>query len=170
VHQECGSPGGDPDHRFGGPSHHSHRESAVGPGPLTTTQDCRRAAKSLGEASRIRDKSLTSYPLTKISNSSQVRSFPGPCWIVPMSLGPVNQQLRRGLPCSGMTRRFKKSPSKCIEVRPPTASSLILSKMGSNSSVRHGFTLHCFRSRLGLSLRRARRSLASALAITQSLR
>jgi hypothetical protein len=87
-----------------------------------------------------------------------------------MSLGPVNQQLRRGLPYSGMTRRFKKSTSMCIEVKPPAASSLILSKMGPNSSTRHGFTLHCFRSRLGPSLRRARWSLASALAITQSLR
>jgi hypothetical protein len=29
-------------------------------------------------------------PLTKISNCSQVRSVPGPRWILPMSLGPVN--------------------------------------------------------------------------------
>jgi hypothetical protein len=29
-------------------------------------------------------------PLTKISNSSQVRSVLGPRWILPMSLGPVN--------------------------------------------------------------------------------
>jgi hypothetical protein len=87
-----------------------------------------------------------------------------------MSLGSVNQQLRRGLRCSGMTRRFRKSPSTCIEVKPPNASFLILSKMGSNSGTRHGFTLHCFHLRLGPSLGRARRSLASALAITQLLR
>jgi hypothetical protein len=115
-------------------------------------------------------KASTVIPLTKISNSSQVRSVPGPRWILPMSLGPVNQQLRCGLPCSGMTRRFRKSPSTCIEVRPPTASSLILSRTGPNSGMRHGFTLHCFRSRLGPSLKRVRRSLTLALAITQSLR
>jgi hypothetical protein len=108
-------------------------------------------------------------PLTKISNSSQVRSVPGPHWILPMSLGPVNQQHRRDLPCSGLTRRFRKSQSTCIEVRPPTASSLILSRTGSNFGTWHGFTLHCFRSRLGPSLGRVRRSLTSALAITQSL-
>jgi hypothetical protein len=72
----------------------------------------------------------------------------------------------QGLPCSGMTQRFRKSPSTCIEVRPPTASSLILSRTGPNSSARHGFTLHCFRSSLGPSLGRARRSLTSALATT----
>jgi hypothetical protein len=104
---------------------------------------------------------------TKISNCSQDRSVPGPRWILPMSLGPVNQQHRRDLPYSGMTRCFRKSPSTCIEVRPPTASSLILSSTGPNSGTRHGFTLHCFRSSLGPSLERARRSLTSALAITR---
>jgi hypothetical protein len=79
-------------------------------------------------------------PLTKISNSSQVRLVPGPRRILPMSLEPVNQQHRRGLPCSGMTQRFRKLPSTCIEVRPPTASSLILSRMGMNSGTRHGFS------------------------------
>jgi hypothetical protein len=109
-------------------------------------------------------------PFTKISSYSQDRSVPGPRWILPMSLGPVNQQHKHGLPYSGATQRFKKSPTTCIEVRPPTASSLIMSSTGSNSGARHGFTLHCFRSSLGPSLGRARRSLASALAITQSLR
>jgi hypothetical protein len=87
-----------------------------------------------------------------------------------MLLGPVNQQHRHGLPYSGMTRRFRKSLSTCIEVRPPTASSLILSSTGPNSGARHGFTLHYFRSSLGPLPGRARRSLASALAITQTLR
>jgi hypothetical protein len=109
-------------------------------------------------------------PFTRISNCSQDRSIPSPRWILPMSLGPVNQQHRRGLPCRGMTQRFRKSPSTCIEVRPPTASSLILSRTGPNSGTRHGFTLHCFRSSLGPLLGRARRSLTAALAITQSLR
>jgi hypothetical protein len=87
-----------------------------------------------------------------------------------MSLVPVNQQHRRGLPCNGMTRRFRKSPTTCIEVRPPAASSLILSSTGSNSGSRDGLALYCFRSSLGPSFDRAKRSLASALMITQSLR
>jgi hypothetical protein len=87
-----------------------------------------------------------------------------------MSLGPVNQQHRRGLPYNNMTRRFRKSPTTCIEVRPPAASSLMLSSTGSNSGAMDGLALHCFRSSLGLSLGRARRSLASVLTITQSLR
>jgi hypothetical protein len=87
-----------------------------------------------------------------------------------MSLEPVNQQHRRGLPCSGMTRRLRKSPSTCIEVRPPTASSLILSKTGTNSGTKRGFSLRCFRLGLGPSLGRARRSLTSVRAITQSCR
>jgi hypothetical protein len=58
-------------------------------------------------------------PFTKTSSSSQDRSVPGPRWILSMSLGPENQQHRRGLPYNGMTRRFRKSLTTCIEVRPP---------------------------------------------------
>ena len=87
-----------------------------------------------------------------------------------MSLEPVNQQHRRGLPCSGMTQRFRKLPSTCIEVRPPVAKTLILSNMGRNSGERDGLALLCLRSRAGPLDDRTRRSLALTLAITQSLR
>ena len=87
-----------------------------------------------------------------------------------MSFGPVNQQDRRGLFCSGTIRRFWRSPTTCIDVRPPMAKTLILSNTGRNSSERDGLVLHYLRSSAGPSLGKMRRSLASALAITQSLR
>jgi hypothetical protein len=87
-----------------------------------------------------------------------------------MSFGLVNQQHRRCLLYSGMIRRFRKSPTTCIEVRPPAAKALILFNMGKNSCTRDSLALHCFRSSVGSSLDSARRSLASALTITQSLR
>jgi hypothetical protein len=85
-----------------------------------------------------------------------------------MSFGLVNQQHRRALLYSGAIRRFWKSPTTCMEVRPPVAKVLILSSMGRNSGVGDGLALHFFRSSAGPSLSRTRRSLASALAITQS--
>jgi hypothetical protein len=87
-----------------------------------------------------------------------------------MSFGPVNQQHKRGLLCSGVIRRFRRSPTMCIDVRPPIAKPLILSNTGRNSGERDGLVLHCLWSSAGPSLGRTRRSLASALAITQSLR
>jgi hypothetical protein len=107
---------------------------------------------------------------TRTTSWSQDRSVPGPRWILPMSLAPVNQQHRRALLYSGMIRRFRKSPTTCIDVRPPVAKPLILSNTGRNSGARDGLVLHCLRSRAGPSDGRMRRSLASALAITQSLR
>jgi hypothetical protein len=107
-------------------------------------------------------------PFTRSSSSSQNRSVPGPRWIRPMSFGPVNQQHRRALLCSGAIQRFRKSLTTCIDVRTLVARVLILSSMGSNSSASDGLALHCFRSSLGPSLGSARRSLASVLAITQS--
>jgi hypothetical protein len=95
---------------------------------------------------------------------------PSPRWILPMSFGPVNQQHRRGLLCSGAIRRFRRSPTTCIDVRPPVAKPLILSNMGRNSGERDGLVLHCLRSSAGPSVGRTRRSLASTLAMTQSLR
>jgi hypothetical protein len=74
---------------------------------------------------------------------------PGPRWILPMSFGLVNQQHRRGILCSGMIRRFRRSPTTCIEVRPPVAKTLILSNTGRNSGDRDGLVLHCLRSRAG---------------------
>jgi hypothetical protein len=85
-----------------------------------------------------------------------------------MSFEPVNQQHRRALYCSSAMRRFKKSPTTCIDVRPPAAKLLILSSTSWNSGTKDGLALHCYRSSLSPSLDRARRSLASALAITQS--
>jgi hypothetical protein len=87
-----------------------------------------------------------------------------------MSFGPVNQQHRPGLLCSGMIRRFRRSPTTCIDIRPFVAKALILSNMGRSSGDRDGLVLHYLRSRDGPSDGRTRRSLASALAITQSLR
>jgi hypothetical protein len=46
-----------------------------------------------------------------------------------MSFGPVNQQHRRALYYSGAIRRFRKSPTTCIDVRPLAAKLLILSSM-----------------------------------------
>jgi hypothetical protein len=93
---------------------------------------------------------------------------PGPRWIQPMSFESVNQQHRCTLLYSGVIRRFRKSPTTCIEVRTPAAKVLILSNTGRNSGTRDGLALHCFRLSLGLSLGSARRSLASVLMITQS--
>jgi hypothetical protein len=114
--------------------------------------------------SRMKDSPV--IPFTKTSNSSQDRLVPGPRWTQPMSFEPVNQQHRRALCCTGVIRRFRKSPTMCIDVRPPAAKLLILSRMSWNSGARDGLALHCFRSSLGPLLGRARRSLASALAIT----
>jgi hypothetical protein len=86
-----------------------------------------------------------------------------------MSFGPVNQQDRRGLFCSGVIWCFRRSPTTCIDVRPPVAKTLILSNMGRNSGKRDGLVLHCLRSSASPLLGRMRWSLASVLAITQSL-
>jgi hypothetical protein len=124
----------------------------------------------LGRYQGFGDKSLTSDPLHQNFQLLPGQVSPRPA-LDPTNVARVGKPAhRRGLPYSGMTRRFRKSPSTCIEVRPPTANSLILSRTGSNSGTRHDFTLHCFRSSLGPSLGRARRSLTSALAITQSFR
>jgi hypothetical protein len=96
--------------------------------------------------------------------------MPGPCWILLMSFGPVNQQHKRGLLCSSAIRRFRRSPTTCIDVKPPVAKPLILSNTGRNSSERDSLVLHNLRLSAGPSLGRMRRSLASALAITQPLR
>jgi hypothetical protein len=124
----------------------------------------------LGEYQGFIDKSLPSNPPTRSSSSSQDRSVPGPHWIQQMSFGPVNQQDRRGLFCSGVIWRFRRSSTTCIDVEPPMAKTLILSNKGRNSGERDGLVLHCLRSSAGPMLGRMRRSLASVLAITQSLR
>jgi hypothetical protein len=87
-----------------------------------------------------------------------------------MSFGLVNQQHRRALCYSRAIQRFKKSPTMCIDVKPPAAKLLILSSTSWNSGARDGLALHCFQSSLGPSLGRARRSLAFVPAITQSPR
>jgi hypothetical protein len=122
---------------------------------------------------RIRDSGTKVSPVippTRTASSSQDRSVPGLRWILPMSFGPVNQQHRRGLPCSGAIWCFRRSPTTCIDARPPIAKPLILSNTGRNSGERDGLDLHCLRSSVGPLLGRTRWSLASALAITQSLR
>jgi hypothetical protein len=87
-----------------------------------------------------------------------------------MSFGPVNQQHRSALLYSGLIRRFRKSPTMCIDVRPPIAKVLILSSTGRNSGAGDGLVHQCLRLRAGPLLGSMRRSLASALAITQSPR
>jgi hypothetical protein len=69
-----------------------------------------------------------------------------------------------------MTRRFRKSPITCMEVRPPVAKVSILSSIGRSSGNSDGWVLQSLRSRVGPLLGRTRQSLASALAITQSAR
>jgi hypothetical protein len=95
---------------------------------------------------------------------------PDPCWTRSRSFEPENQQLKRVLTCSDAIRRCKKSPTTCIDVRPPDARDSILPNTGSNSGINDGLALHCFLSSLGLSLGRTRRSLASVLAITHLAR
>jgi hypothetical protein len=73
-------------------------------------------------------------------------------------------------PCSGAIRRFKKSPTTCIDVRPSVTRDSILPNMGSNSGANSGLALHCFLLSLGPSIGSTRRSLASVLAITYSAR
>jgi hypothetical protein len=122
---------------------------------------------------RIRDSETKVSPVippTRTASSSQDRLVPGPRWILPMSFTPVNQQHRRTLLCSGAIQRFRKSPTTCIDVRPPVAKPLILFSTGRNSSARDGLVLQCLRSRAGPLDGRTRWSLASALVITQSLR
>jgi hypothetical protein len=87
-----------------------------------------------------------------------------------MSFEPVNQQHRRTLLYSDAIWRFRKSPTTCIDVRPPVAKVLILSSTGRNSGTRDSLVLQCLRSRASPLLDRMRRSLASMLAITQSAR
>jgi hypothetical protein len=122
---------------------------------------------------RIRDSGMKDSPVipfTRTSSSSQDKLVPDPRCIRPMSFEPVNQQHKRSLLCSGVIRRFKKSSTTCIDVRPLVAKVLILSNTGRNSGANDGLALHCFRSSFGPSLGSARRSLASVLAITQSVR
>jgi hypothetical protein len=87
-----------------------------------------------------------------------------------MSFEPVNQQHRHALLCSGAIRHFMKSPTTCMEVRPPVAKVLILSITGRSSGDSDGLVLQCLWSRAGPLLDRTRRSLTSMLAITQSPR
>jgi hypothetical protein len=88
-------------------------------------------------------------PPTRTASSSQDRSVPGSRWILSMSFTPVNQQHRRALLCSGVIRRFRKSPTTWIDVRPPVAKPLILSSTDRNSGTRDGLVLHSLRTSAG---------------------
>jgi hypothetical protein len=133
-----------------------------------------RSSQSVGMPwGSIRDSGIKDslvIPFTRTSSPSQDRSVPGPRWILQISFGSVNQQLRRGLSCSGVTHRFRKSPTTCIEVRTPVAKVSILSSTSRSSGDSDGWVLQSLRSRVGPLLGRTRRSLASALTITQSAR
>jgi hypothetical protein len=64
--------------------------------------------------------------------------MPGPRWILPMSFAPVNPQHRHGLLYSDAIRRFRRSLTTCIDIKPLVAKPLILSNTGRNSSGRDG--------------------------------
>jgi hypothetical protein len=101
-----------------GRQHGQHRRSQ--PWIITEHRDV------LGEYQGFRDEGLTNNPLHQ-----EFQLLPG--WIRPMSFEPANQQHRRTLLCSGAIRRFRKSPTTCMEIRPPVAKVLILSSTGRSS-------------------------------------
>ena len=78
---------------------------------------------------------------TTTSRPSWVRSLSSPRWVLLQSWGPVKLQAGRGCCFRGAIRRFRKSPSTCSEVRPPSASALILLSTESNSDGRDGLAL-----------------------------
>src|SRR6185503_16014545 len=122
---------------------------------------------------RIRYSGMKASPVTfrtRTSKASWVRSLPSPRWVLLQSLRPVKFQAGRGLYFRGAIRRFKKSPSTCSEVRPLSASDLILPSTESKSGGRDGLALQDPRSEAGPSVGMARRSLASVVAMTHSLR
>ena len=85
-------------------------------------------------------------------------------------LGPGEAPARRVRCFRGAIRHFRKSPSTCSEVRPLSASVLILLSTGSNSDGKDGLALQDWRSEAGPSVGMTRRSLASVVVITHSLR
>jgi hypothetical protein len=168
---------GDPDPTVGVPAAGlANRHAAIVEG-RQCGQDRRPQARGVVERrdvlESIRDlgtKVSPVIPPTRSSSSSHDRLVPSPHWILSKSFGPVNQQDRRGLLCSDAIRRFRRSPTTCIDVRPLVAKTLILSNTGRNSGERDGLVLHYLWSSAGPSLSRTRQSLALVLAITQSLR
>jgi hypothetical protein len=124
----------------------------------------------LGEDQGLRDKSFPSDPSHKdcqlVPRQVDARPALDPADVV--RVGEPAEQAR--LLCSGAIQRFRRLPTTCIDVRPPVAKPLILSNTGRNSGARDDLVLHRLRSSVDPSLSRTRRSLASALAITQSLR
>jgi hypothetical protein len=121
----------------------------------------------LGEDQGLRDEGFPSNP-----SHQDCQLVPGQVGAWP-TLDPVDV-VHAGKPATQarppLQWRFKKSSTTCIDVRPPVAKLLILSSTGRNSSTRDGLVLHCLRSRASPSDGRTRWSLASALAITKSLR
>src|SRR6185312_11812145 len=107
---------------------------------------------------------------TRTSKASWVRSLPSPRWVLLQSLGPVKLQVERGRCFRGAIQRFRKSPSTCSEVRPLSASTLILLSTESKSDGRDSLALQDRRSEAAPPVGMTRRSLASVVAITHSLR
>jgi hypothetical protein len=120
---------------------------------------------ALWEYQRFGDKGLTSNPLHQKLQLLLGQVDPRPA-LDPANVVWAGEPAAQARP-SGMNQRFRKSPTTCIEVRPPAAKALILSNTGRNSSARDDLALHCFWSSVGPSLGSARRSLTSALTITQ---
>jgi hypothetical protein len=67
-------------------------------------------------------------------------------------------------------RRLRKSPSTIIDVRPPLARTLTRSSTGSSSARRDGLAFQLLRSTRGPLVGSLRWSLASVVAMTQSVR
>jgi hypothetical protein len=130
---------------------------AQGLDPLGSTSDSRAYASPV---------------ITRIRTSSSVpdRSEPAPRMILLQSFIPVNMQAILDRCCRGAMRRLRKSPSTIMDVRPPLARVLTRSSTGSSSAGRDGLSFQQLRSRRDASVGSSRRSLASVMAMTQSLR
>jgi hypothetical protein len=109
-------------------------------------------------------------PRIRTSSSASDRSVPAPHSILLQSFTPVNMQAILDRCCRGAMQRLRKSPSTIIDVRPHLARTLTRSSTGSSSAGRDGLTFQLLRSRWGPPVGSSRRSLASVMATTQSVR
>jgi hypothetical protein len=106
----------------------------------------------------------------RTSSSAPDRSELAPRTILLQSFILVNMQAILDRCCRGAMRHLKKSPRTTRDVRPPLARVLTRSSTGSSSASRDGVAFQQLRSRRGALVCSSRRSLASVMAMTQSLR
>jgi hypothetical protein len=111
----------------------------------------------LGEYQGFKDKGLTSNPLHQ-----EFQLLLGQIGTRP-TLDPTDiiragePAARHGLLCSGMTRRFRKSSTTFMDVRPPVAKVSILSSTGRSPGDSDGWVLQSLWSTVGPLLGRTRR-------------